>query len=182
MSNSTLAPSATGQMNWLIIAYNTAAPMQPVWYHIGGQLINIVDGKRVNITLQPDSVRVKPEALLDIAYFLEQRVIGPDPFSNEFIAPQPFILAVLITNNGYGSANNFRISSGQPTIVDNDNGLAINFRIISMRLNREQRQQVELSESLGDRLPLPTSTITWNLLASITACCLTRYSTRSIQR
>ena len=166
--NSEILPvGGVGQINWLLIPYSSAAPTQPAWYNVGGQLSYTVAGELVNITLQPDSILVEPEARLDISYFLEWRVIGSDPFSNESIVPQPFILAVLITNSGYGSAMNFRISSGQPTIVDNEKGLLVNFRITEMKINREQQTRIELSATLGNLQPFSTSTITWTMLCSL---------------
>ena len=46
----------------------------------------------------------------------------------------PFSLAILITNAGYGSANNLRITSGQPEIIDNEKGLLVSFKIIGANL------------------------------------------------
>lgn len=165
--NGNLGGESSGQINWLLIPYASAAPIQTTWYQVGGYLSYTINDQLVNITLQPDSIQVDPEASLDLAYFLQERVIGPDPFVNEFIAPQPFILAVVITNSGHGSVKNFRISSGQPTIVDNEKGLLVSFRIIQMRVNKEQQSSVELSTTLGNLAPFTTSTVTWTLLSSL---------------
>ncbi|CAF4155946.1 unnamed protein product [Rotaria sp. Silwood2] len=165
--NGSLTVGGSAQFNWLIIPYLSAAPTASTWYSVGGQLSYTIAGQRVNITLLPDRIQVDPEARLDIAYFLEENVIGPDPLSLEWVASQPFILAVVITNNGYGSANNFRVSSGQPTIVDNEKGLAVTYRIIGMKINREQQSSIELSATLGDLQPFSTSTITWIMLSSL---------------
>ncbi|CAF3967431.1 unnamed protein product, partial [Rotaria sordida] len=118
--NSELSPKGSGQLNWFIIPYSSAAPTTSTWYSVGGQLSYTIDGQLVNITLIPDKIQVDPEARLDIAYFLEEHIIGPDPFSSQWIPPQPFILSVVITNSGYGSANNFRIETAQPEIIDNE--------------------------------------------------------------
>ncbi|CAF1486077.1 unnamed protein product [Adineta ricciae] len=167
LHDANLPSSSSGQINWLLIPYSFAAPIEATRYKVGGQLSYTIDGELVNITLQPDSIFVEPESLLDIAYFLEENIIGPDPFSNESITSQPFILAVIITNSGYGSARNFRISSGQPTIVENEKGLPINFRITGMKVNKEQRFNIELSTTLGDLSPFTTSMVTWTLLSSL---------------
>ncbi|CAF3030118.1 unnamed protein product, partial [Rotaria sp. Silwood2] len=165
--NGSLTTGGSGQLDWLIIPYLSAAPPTSTWYSVGGQLSYTIAGQRVNIALLPDRIQVDPEARLDIAYFLEEHVKGLDPLSSEWVAPQPFILAVVITNNGYGSANNFRVSSGQPTIVDTEKGLAITYRIIGMKINREQQSRIELSATLGDLQPFSTSTITWIMLSSL---------------
>ncbi|CAF3957487.1 unnamed protein product, partial [Rotaria sp. Silwood1] len=167
LSNGNLPASSSAQIDWLIIPYASAAPTQTTWYRVGGQLSYTVGGQDVNITLQPDSIQVEPEASLDIAYFLEENVIGPDPLSNEFIASQPFILGTVITNSGFGSATNFRISSGQPTIIDNKKGLLVSFQMIGMKVNREQQTRIELSATLGDLQPFSTSIVTWTLICSL---------------
>ncbi|CAF2834201.1 unnamed protein product [Rotaria sp. Silwood2] len=165
--NGSLTVGGSAQFNWLIIPYLSAAPTASTWYSVGGQLSYTIAGQRVNITLLPDRILVDPEARLDIVYFLEEHSIGFDPLSSEWVASQPFILAVVITNNGYGSANNFRVSSEQPTIVDNEKGLAVRYRIIGMKINREQQSSIELSATLGDLQPFSTSTITWIMLSSL---------------
>ncbi|CAF3659051.1 unnamed protein product [Rotaria sp. Silwood1] len=118
--NKDLSPKSSGQFNWFIIPYSSAAPITSTWYSVGGQLSYTIDGQLVNITLIPDKIQVNPEARLDIAYFLEEYIVGPDPFSSQWIPPKPFILAVVITNSGYGSANNFRIETAQPEVIDNE--------------------------------------------------------------
>lgn len=164
--NDSLTTGGSGQFNWLIIPYVSAAPTTSTSYSVGGQLSYTVAGQRVNITLFPDRIQVDPEARIDIAYFLEEKVIGPDPLSNQWIVPQPFILAVVVTNSGYGWARNFQISSGQPTIVDNEKGFLVTFSIIEMKINREQQPKVELSATIGDLQPFCTWTITWTMLSS----------------
>ena len=165
--NGSLAAGGSGQFNWLIIPYLSAAPTASKWYSVGGQLSYTIDGQRVNITLYPDRIQVDPEARLDVAYLLEQQVIGPDPLSTQWIAPQPFILAVIITNNGYGSAKNFRVASAQPEIIENEKGLLINFNITGMRVNEEEQTVPELSASLGDLPPFSSFTVTWIMVATL---------------
>lgn len=165
--NRSLATGGSGQFNWLIIPYLSAAPTASKWYSVGGQLSYTIDGERVNITLFPDRIQVDPEARLDIIYLLEEEIKGPNPLSTQWIAPQPFMLAVVITNNGYGSAKNYRIASAQPEIIENEKGLLINFNITGMIVNGEERTVPELSISLGDLPPFSSFTVTWIMIASL---------------
>ncbi len=41
----------------------------------------------------------------------------------------------MIRNFGKGTAENFRITSGQPVIVDNEKGLVVNFKLIGTTVN-----------------------------------------------
>ncbi|UJR06540.1 hypothetical protein I4U23_010823 [Adineta vaga] len=166
-----LPSKSSGSVNWFIIPYSTAAPTEPTWYRVGGNLSYNLDGEFLHIPLTPDTILVQPDAQLHIAYFLDRYVIGPDPLiislGEEQIKPEPFILSMLITNSGYGSANDFRITSGQPTIVENEKGLLINFEIISMNVNNTLSSSPSLTRNLGNLQPFTTTSITWQMLASL---------------
>jgi hypothetical protein len=128
--NGTLDSGTTGGVNWLLIPYSEAAPAAAIWYSIGGNLSYVLDGELLSIPLVPDTVLVQPSAQLDIAYFLQETIIGPDPTLpiDQQQDAQPFTLAVLISNSGYGTAGDFRMQSSQPEIEDNKKGLLIQFQ------------------------------------------------------
>ena len=64
-----------------------------------------------------------PKLRLD--YFIPGQVYSDDPFTTEVEPAVPFGLGVRVANIGYGSANNLKIDSGQPRIVENVHGLLI---------------------------------------------------------
>ncbi|CAF3780796.1 unnamed protein product [Rotaria sp. Silwood1] len=163
-----LADRSSGSVNWLIIPYATAAPTTATWYRVGGNLSYILDGELLHIPLIPDTIFVQPDAQLHIAYFLDKYVIGPDPKlpPSEQQPSQPFILSMILSNSGYGYARNFHISSSQPTIVENEKGLLIDFKITYMTINNILTSPT-LTMDLGDLHPLTTTIITWQMLASL---------------
>lgn len=47
----------------------------------------------------------------------------------------PAEFALLINNVGKGDATNLKLATAQPQITSNEKGLAIDFRLVSTRLN-----------------------------------------------
>jgi hypothetical protein len=56
-------------------------------------------------------------------------VYGDDAFTAEEEPPVPFSLGVRVSNQGFGTARNLKIDSAQPTITENEQGLAIGFSL-----------------------------------------------------
>ena len=44
---------------------------------------------------------------------------------------------MMVRNNGKGVANNFRITTSQPQIIENEKGLPIDFKIIGTQVNSD---------------------------------------------
>ena len=63
-----------------------------------------------------------------IVFFI---VFSDDPFTANQETREPFTLALLLLNNGYGTARDMAITSSQPKIIDNEKGLLIDFQIES---------------------------------------------------
>ena len=78
----------------------------------------------------------------------------------------PFSLAILITNAGYGSANNLRITSGQPEIIDNEKGLLVSFKIIGAQLGSRPVSR-SLTLTFGDIRPQTTAVARWLMTSSL---------------
>jgi len=98
-----------------------------------------MDGVRVVIPLFPDTITVYPDPKLVIHYFLQRDVIGDDPFTMDVIEPsEPAVLGLLVANVGYGTATDMIMSSGQPEITDNEKGLLVAFKIITMQVNNNE--------------------------------------------
>ncbi len=126
-----IAPGTTGRVSWTLIPGNEAAPGEPTGYRVGGTLSYLQDGLRITVPLVGSTITVLPSPRLVVRYFHERDVFGDDPFT-EVIEPSiPFSLAVMVENQGAGAARNFRITSAQPQIVENEKGLLVDFRIIA---------------------------------------------------
>ena len=146
----TMAPGASGQATWTIIPTRTAAPNGPVRYAIGGTLSYTLDGEKVVIPLFPVPITVLPDPRLAVDYFLEHNVYSDDPFTDPIEPAIPYGLGILVKNNGLGVANNFTITSAQPKIIDNRNGLAIAFQLIDSQAGTNQTLSPSLTIGLGD--------------------------------
>ena len=93
-------------------------------------------------------------------------MVGDDPSTPQVEPSEPFTLGLLATNVGQGTANNFTITSGQPTIVENQKGLLIDFNIIGSQVG-DQPTNPSLTVDLGDLNPGQTQVATWSLTSSL---------------
>lgn len=151
-----LEPSETGLAIWLLIAYKTAAPFVETEYSIGGTLSYSLEGETVFVPLTPDTITVRPDPSLSLIYLLEKNVQASIPFS----------LGLLIRNMGFGTANQMKVSSAQPQIVDNEKGLLIDFTIEKAFLNNKHVAS-SLSINLGDLKPNETRHVIWSLKSTL---------------
>ena len=128
----TLGPDSTGSATFILVPTRDAAPEGPTQYGVGGYLTYRIDGKLVTVPLVPVTITVFPDPRLVVQYFHQRDVFSDDPFTRDVIEPTvPFNLAVMVANRGKGDARNVRIISSQPEIVENEKGLAIDFKIIA---------------------------------------------------
>ncbi|MHC9510382.1 Ig-like domain-containing protein [Kangiella sp. M94] len=126
-------------IRWLIIPSPGASNgrEQGTLYFVGADFNYTLDGEADTIKVAPDNIYVKPMPLLTLDYFLPRDVIGDDPFTDEVEAPEPFSLGVRVQNNGNGTAKSLKIDSAQPKIVENKQGLLINFELLSSYVQDE---------------------------------------------
>ena len=89
---------------------------------------------------------------------MQRDILGDDALTEPIEPIVPAELAVMVQNNGYGTAKNVRIESAQPKIVENEKGLAINFALISSNLNGQPAQLGLTNINFGNIAP-KTSTI-----------------------
>lgn len=132
-----IAPKQVGELRWLIIPTASAAGQRKdgKLYFVGAELSYSYGGKKESVKVAPDTIVVKPQPLLTLDYFLTEEIVGDDAFTPEIEAPEPYVLGVRINNTGFGYANSVKIESAQPTIIENEQGLAVDFRIIGSYLN-----------------------------------------------
>lgn len=133
----TVNPKTTSVINWLIIPAPGSAGSSPVGkkYLVGATLRYKFGGEETVLTVSPDVITVKPLPQLTLDYFLTQEVWADDPLTSAIEATEPYTLGVRVKNTGYSTAKNLKIDSAQPKIVENNQGLLINFLITGSYLN-----------------------------------------------
>jgi hypothetical protein len=132
-----IQPGVTASATWLIVPTRDAAPDIPVMYSVGGEFSYMQGDSMITMPLFPAPILVKPDPLLVLDYFWVRDVYSDDPFTSEIEPAEPFPLGLMIRNNGKGVANNFRITSSQPQIVEIEKGLLIDFKLIGTKVNSE---------------------------------------------
>ena len=132
-----LDPQETGVAKVLFIPTKFAAPTVEKRYSFGGTLsyVDPFTGLEVTRILTPITLTVKPSPNLDLTYFMQRDVIGDDPLTEEIEPCEEAEFSLLINNKGYGDANNVKMTTNQPQIIDNEKGLLIDFELMSSQLN-----------------------------------------------
>jgi hypothetical protein len=163
----TLGIGASAQANWTIVPTTNAAPMGTSNYAIGGSISYVLDGEPVTIPLFAVPITVLPEPQLYLDYFLQHDVYSQDPFSSVIEPPIPFALGLRVRNLGYGVADDFTITSAQPVIINNANGLLINFQIIASDVGTNATPVPSLTLDLGNIDPGTNVEGIWWMTASL---------------
>ncbi len=138
----TLASGQKGSATVLFIPEKGAAPEVPKSYSFGGSFsyLDPFTGVTVTKPLFPVTLDVNPSPDLYLHYFMQRDILGDDALTAPIEPIVPAEFAVMVQNNGFGTAQNVRIESAQPKIVENEKGLAINFALIGSNLNGLPRQ------------------------------------------
>lgn len=126
-----VGPATTAIINWLIIPAPGSAGASSLGkkYLIGATLRYRFGGEEQSLEVSPDVVTVKPLPLLTLDYYLPQEVEADDPLTLPVEPAVPFNLGLRIKNNGFAVAKSVKIDSAQPKIIENTQGLLVNFRI-----------------------------------------------------
>lgn len=124
-----LASSEKGTAKVLYVPSKETAPTEPVEYLFGGTVTyrDVETGNLITVELTPTLLSVNPSPDLHLTYFVQRDFISDDPLTDEVEPWEPAQFALLIQNKGAGDAINLKIETGDPTIVQNDCGLPINF-------------------------------------------------------
>lgn len=159
-----VAAKTTAVINWLLIPAPGSAGTTPLGkkYLIGATLKYRYAGEEHTLDVSPDVITVKPLPLLTLDYFLQQDVISDDPLTDAVEATEPFTLGVRVKNNGFAAAKKLKIESAQPKIIENNQGLLINFKIIGSYLN-DAPVQNSLLIDFGDVTANGTATGRWQM-------------------
>lgn len=132
-----IAPKSRAEMHWLIIPSPGAAEnkIEGKKFYVGATLSYTENGQAKSMAIGSDIITVKPTPKLALDYFITKDVYADNPFTPQKEAPVPFSLGVLVRNTGIVDANNVKIESQQPEIIENKEELLIDFKIIGSQVN-----------------------------------------------
>jgi len=149
-----VAPASSSDLHWLIIPAPGSADgyKDGKMYYVGATLSYTLGGEKHTTTVTPDYIFVKPLPRIVLDYFLTEEVYGNDAWTQEIEPPEPFTLGVRVKNTGENTAYNLQIDSAQPEIVENEQGLLIDFVIEGSRVNGEPARN-SLLVDFGDIEP-----------------------------
>lgn len=158
----------TAEVHWMIIPSVGAGGVSQLGkkYFVGGEVNYTVAGAPQSMTLMPAMITVKPQPELVLDYFLPREVWADDPFTATVEAPIPFFLGVRTSNVGYGQATNLTINSGQPKIVENKQGLLIDFRLLGSSVN-DRIVDPTLNLIMGNIAPQSCATGRWEMITTL---------------
>lgn len=134
-----IAGGSVADVHWLIIPAQGAGgdTAHGRMYFIGANLSYTLNGKSTKVEVAPDYVVVRPQPLLALDYFLPTDVQGDDPMTPAVEPVEPFTLGVRVANVGAGASMRTSIETAQPKIVENHQGLLVDFRILGGYVGNE---------------------------------------------
>jgi len=161
-------PSTSADIHWLIIPAPGASNglQEGTLYYVGATLTYTIGGEEYVTDVTPDYIFVKPMPFLALDYFLPIDVYGDDAFTTEIEPPIPFNLGVRVKNNGFGAARNLKIDSAQPEIVENEQGLLINFVIEGCEVNGGEVSKTLLAD-FGDIEAHTSGVARWVMICTL---------------
>ena len=163
-----IAPQTAAEVHWLLVPAPGAGGTDPDGreYYISGEVTYTVTGVSESMWLFPAMITVKPQPELTLDYFLPREVWADDPFTDPVEPPVPFALGVRTFNTGYGPAANLTISSGQAKIVENEQGLLIDFRLLGSEVN-DKGVTPTLNLAMGQIEPRGCATGRWQMATTL---------------
>ncbi|WKB55278.1 hypothetical protein [Eleftheria terrae] len=159
-----VAAKTTSTINWLIIPAPGSAGSSPLGkkYLVGATLKYRFGSEDTVLEVSPDVITVKPMPLLTLDYFLPEAVNADDPLTAEIEPVEPFTLGVRVKNSGMAAAKHLRIDSAQPKIVENQQGLLINFKLTGSYVD-DMPAQNSLLIDFGDIAAGSSKMGRWNM-------------------
>jgi len=163
-----VAPLSSSDLHWLIIPAPGTADGQKNGkrYHVGASLTYTLGGEQHTTEVSPDYIFVKPLPQIALDYFLTRDVYGDDAWTQAVEPPEPFTLGVRVKNNGSSTAHDLKIDSAQPEIVENEQGLLIDFKIRGSRVKGKPAKDSLLVE-FGDIEPGDAAVGRWIMTCTL---------------
>jgi hypothetical protein len=167
--NGTLGANQKGSATVLFIPERGAAPIAPKNYSFGGSFSYLDPFTNVTVTRQlfPVTLTVNPSPDLHLHYFMQRDILGDDPLTEDIEPIVPAELALMIQNNGFGTASKVSIAAVQPKIADNEKGLAIDFALIGSNLNGQPKQMGLINIDFGNIAPQKNAIGQWWFTSSL---------------
>lgn len=166
--NGAVPPRSSGSGTWLIIPRASAGGDLPAGrrYLVGATVDYRLGEESKSVEVIPETITVLPQPLLQLDYFLPFDVYGDDPFTPDIEPSQPFTLGVRIKNVGHGEARNLTIETSQPEIVENVQGLLVDFQILGGYVD-DQVASPSLLLDFGTIAPQAARVGRWQMTASL---------------
>lgn len=165
-----VAATTNQKVAYLIVPAPGAAGTAPEGklYYVGATVKYTTAGQEQTVEIAPDHITVRPMPQLELQYFLPGDVYGDDPMTPTVQEPiVPFALGVRVTNHStQATAHSVRIESGQPEIIENRQGLLIDFRIIGCQVNGAPAQP-SLLANFGDIGPQRAAVGSWLMTTTL---------------
>ena len=158
----------TAEAHWLIIPSPGAGgeSVDGTGYWVGATLTYTINGEQEILPINPDRITVRPTAQLYLDYFMPYNVLGDNPFTPQTEAPVPYPLAVRVMNDGFGPANSLKIDSAQPKIIDNQQGLLVDFRLLGASVN-DSAVNPSLTVDMGNVASKDAATAYWQMISTL---------------
>jgi|GEM_PF-1610690 len=136
----------------MFIPERGAAPDVPKYYSFGGILsyLDPFTGEMFEQPLFPVTLQVNPSPNLYLKYFMQRDIFGDDALTEPIEPMIPAELAVMIDNQGVGTAMSVNLESAQPEIIENEKGLLIDFEIVGSNLGGQPVQLGIMDVDFGD--------------------------------
>ena len=159
----TLGSNQKGSATVIFIPTKNAAPETAQSYSFGGSFsyLDPFTGLEVTKKLFPVTLQVNPSPDLYLHYFMQRDILGDDPLTPAVEPIVPAELALMIQNQGFGTANGVKVESSQPEIVENEKGLAIHFALIGSNLNGKDVQMGLTNIDFGNIAPKSNAIGEW---------------------
>lgn len=141
--NGTLGAGLDGTVQILFIPTKEAAPTEPKVYRFGGTFtfFDPYASNTIVCDLYPVPLTVHPSPDLHVDYFMQRDIIGDDALTEGVVEPSvPAELGVIINNKGAGTAKNVILETAEPKIVENSQGLIIDFSMYGASFNGNEAQ------------------------------------------
>jgi len=153
--NGTLDPGEDASAAWTLVPSLDAAGSEPEKYEVKAELNYNLAGHKQTWSGR-ESFEVHPQPEISLEYYMP----------GEIVKDVPFFLAVMAKNEGDGTAENLRIRSSFPEIIDNPSGIPLEFDIEGSWADGSY-QEDDLKVDLGDIDPGGVSVGAWKMTSSM---------------
>ncbi len=156
------------EIHWLIIPVPGAGGLNPIGkrYSVGATVEYTYGEESQTVQVAPDFITVRPNPLLKLDYFIPDDVFGDDPLTQAVEPIEPFDLGLRIKNTGGGDAYNLKIESAQPEIIENNQGLLIDFTLLGSSVNDSEVRNSLLAD-IGLLRGGESSMVSWLMSTSL---------------